>query len=200
MCTIYISHFQKTEKNKYQTEHKAGLKLLSYALSDYAGISMTEKELTADIQKETHGKPFLKSHKNICYNISHCKDMVACGISDSPIGVDLEAIDSFLESILRRTLTPAEKDFLNQMSVDEASRQEWFFRFWTLKESYIKHSGIGLTKPLTDFSFTFDLTQAPYAISCSQEGVYFTQHKIQDSYMLALCTSVPQTDVSLIYV
>jgi len=200
MCKIYISHFEEPQKNKYQVEHQAGLDLLSHALSDSFGISMTTKELTEDIEKESNGKPFLKSYKNICYNISHSKNMVACAISNSPVGVDLEEIQSFLPSILRRTLTSEEKSFLEQMSVDDASQQEWFFRFWTLKESYIKHSGIGLAKPLTDFSFTFDLEKNPYGISCSEDGVYFSQYKLQEDYILSLCTSVPVTEVSILYV
>lgn len=197
MCTIYISHFEPAKKKIYQTQHNAGLKLLSYALADYAGIFISEKELPEHIGTGPHGKPFLKDHPDIHYNISNCEDTVVCAFDSMPLGVDIEKIQSFLESIIRRTLIPEEQDFLNTMSKDDASRQEWFFRFWTLKESRIKHSGLGLSMPLTDFSFSFDLDKNPYEIICSEEGIYFSQQILEHNYVLSLCTSHPQTQLRI---
>ncbi len=188
MCTIYLTHFTHTANKKYQTEHNVGLQLLSHALFDYANISMDASDLPSQIEKGSHGKPFLASHENLHYNISHCSDMVACAISHAPVGVDIEEIRDFPEHILRRVLTDDEKAFLNQVGTDSISRNEWFYRLWTLKESRIKHSGMGLAMDLTSFSFTYDLKLEPYAISCSDDGLSFFQQIVEERYVLSLCT------------
>ena len=38
------------------------------------------------------GKPFLKGHPGIHFNISHCSRCVCCAVSDRPVGVDVETI------------------------------------------------------------------------------------------------------------
>lgn len=198
MCTIYISHFELNKENKYQTQHQAGLKLLRYALADYAGIVFAEDELELNIEKGSHGKPFLSAYPDIHYNISNCNDIVVCAIDRRPVGVDIEKVRVFHDRIIRKALTADEQIFLNAVGINDALRQEWFFRFWTLKESFLKHCGKGLLIPLTDFSFDFDLTQRPYGISCSQEGIFFYQEKIEGEYILSLCTDVAEVKPEII--
>lgn len=199
MCKIYISHFELNKENKYQTQHQAGLKLLRYALTDYAGIVLAEDELEMNIEKGSHGKPFLSTYPDIHYNISNCNDIVVCAINTQPVGVDIEKVRVFNDRIIRKVLTPEEQLFLNEVCVNDCLLQEWFFRFWTLKESFIKHCGKGLSIPLTDFSFDFVLTQTPYGISCSQKGVFFYQEKIEDQYILSLCTDVAGVKPEVVY-
>ena len=126
--------------------------------------------------------------------------MVVCAVDNSPIGVDVEKIESFLDSVIRKTLTAEEKAFFEEMSQSEELKQEWFFRFWTLKESRIKHSGLGLSMALTDFSFSYNIEKEPYEITCSEEGLSFYQEIIEDNYILALCTTHPQPQPQIINV
>lgn len=200
MCTIYISHFEQTQEKKYATEHNAGLKLLSYGLSDFANISFSPEELVSAIESGPYGKPYLKSYPDIHYNISHCEDTVVCAISHNSIGVDIESIRPFSELIIKKVFTEEEKTFLSKMSVDEYSHQEWFFRFWTLKEAYIKHAGRGLAMSMNEFSFSFTGQAEPYQVSFSKPGLFFTQKKLANDYILSLCTASLSVDLNLIYV
>lgn len=192
MCKIYISHFKQSNENKYQTQHQAGLSLLRHALKDYANLDLMEDELEKNIEKGNYGKPFLRSYPHIHYNISNCQDIVVCAVSKQPVGVDIEKVRDFNKKIIRKVLTSEEQLFLQKITGNDCLQQEWFFRFWTLKESFIKHCGQGLSMPLTDVSFSFDSTQAPYGITCSQEGVFFYQEKIENQYILSLCTTIPK--------
>lgn len=200
MCTIYISHFEQTANRKYRTEHSAGLRLLSAALDDCFGIYIPAENLPAAIRTGTYGKPELISHPDIHFNISHSEDIAACALSRQEIGVDIEKIQPFRESVIRKVLTDGEKDFLNRMGTDTVSRQEWFFRFWTLKESRIKHSGMGLSMPLDSFSFQYDLNSSPCRISSTEHDLYFHQQMLHREYILSVCTSVPNTEPVIIYV
>jgi 4'-phosphopantetheinyl transferase len=98
------------------------------------------------------------------FNLSHCHGMVAAAcVLDRDIGVDVERIDrkSATTDIARHFFSPAEVNALESLPPDR--QRAAFFSFWTLKESYIKARGMGLSIPLADFSFTLD----PPAISFS---------------------------------
>ncbi len=200
MYSIYIYHFQQTEKHKYRTEHSAGLHLLSTALAARYGVHISAEKLPDAIRTGTHGKPELAPYPDIHFNISHCEDIAVCAMSSREIGVDIEEIRPFPDAVIRKALTAGEQEFLKQMSADERSRQEWFFRLWTLKESRIKHSGRGLSMPLDSFSFQYDLNTSPYKISCSDRGLHFHQQLLDDRYVLSACTSVPETAPEIIYI
>lgn len=200
MCYIYIYHFQQTEKQKYQTEHSAGLHLLSTALAARYGVHISAEKLPDAIRTGTHGKPKLSSYPDIHFNISHCEDIAVCALSGHKIGVDIEKIRPFRDSVIRKALSAEEQEFLKLMSTDEHSHWEWFFRLWTLKESRIKHSGMGLSMPLDGFSFQYDLSTSPYQISCSEHGLYFHQQVLNDNYVLSVCTSEPEIVPEIIYI
>ncbi|MCH7595579.1 MAG: 4'-phosphopantetheinyl transferase superfamily protein, partial [Planctomycetes bacterium] len=72
-----------------------------------------------------------------------------------PLGVDVEKIDARRGSrgIAERYFAAPELDHLKGFDGEEYLR--WFFRIWTLKETYIKARGLGLTLPLNDFFFSF---------------------------------------------
>ena len=48
-----------------------------------------------------HGKPFIIGHPDIHFNVSHCREGVICVISDRPVGVDIESIREYTESLVR---------------------------------------------------------------------------------------------------
>lgn len=203
MVSIYLTHFVQPEKMKHTAEHNVGLRLLSQALNDHFQIQIPSEQLDDQMEKNSYGKPSLAAYPEVHFNISHGSDLAVCAVSDHCIGVDVEGIHDFHDTILRKVLTEDEKAFFHQMSTDEATKREWFFRFWTLKESRIKQAGMGLSMSLTGFSFTFDLTKDPYQIQCSDPDLFFHQYKLDaadSSYLLSLCTTVENETVELIWV
>ncbi len=99
------------------------------------------------------GKPYLIQSINISFNLSHKSEMGVLAIClDSPIGVDIEAVEPIEEC-----LTLADQFF----SVQEASKLralkeektlQAFYYLWTSKEAYVKGLGDGLSHPLDDFT------------------------------------------------
>jgi 4'-phosphopantetheinyl transferase len=104
-----------------------------------------------------HGRPEIEASMNprgIRFNISHTPGIIAIGVVlKNDIGVDVENINrkSDVSKIANRFFSPREISDLN--SVPESRRRERFFQYWTLKESYIKARGIGLSLPLGQFAF-----------------------------------------------
>lgn len=94
---------------------------------------------------EEHGKPFLKEYPGIHFNISHCRKGVACAISESPVGVDIEEIQ--YDALLSQTvLNPEERSAVEMSDEPEVK----FTELWTRKESFLKLTGEGIRDNLKD--------------------------------------------------
>ena len=116
------------------------------------------------------------------FSFSHSKDYVICGISDLPIGVDVE--------YLRKNL-PLYSDHIFAESEEGTVRNapnpsEEFLRYWTCKESYIK---CAYPREENLRSITLDMHHLPYAIleDDKREDYYFETHSLSDEYQWAFC-------------
>ena len=87
-----------------------------------------------------HGKPSIVGHPDIFFNMSHCKEAAICVLSDKPVGVDIESMRRYRESLARYTMNDEE---MAQILQAECPDME-FTRLWTLKEAVLKRSGEGL--------------------------------------------------------
>ena len=115
--------------------------LLCKALSEEYGIE--EKPLFAYGE---HGKPIIVGHEEIQFNLSHCREAVACAVADEPIGIDIESVHRYNEQLARYTMNDSEmEEILSSERPDIA-----FTRLWTRKEAVLKLSGEGLRSNMKD--------------------------------------------------
>ena len=91
-----------------------------------------------------HGKPFLPEHPDIHFSISHCKEAAICVISDRPVGVDVESVRSFNDSLVHYTMN---EDEIREIEAAEDSAAA-FIRLWTKKEAALKLEGTGISKDM----------------------------------------------------
>lgn len=87
-----------------------------------------------------HGKPSIAGHPEIHFNMSHCKEAAICVLNDKPVGVDIESIRRYSESLARYTMNDEEMTMIGQAERPDVE----FVRLWTLKEAVLKHSGEGI--------------------------------------------------------
>ena len=73
--------------------------------------------------------------------------------SEKPLGCDIEKIRQVKKGFETRFFTEREVLYLNQFREDKLNQ---FFRLWTMKESYMKMTGEGMTLALNRFEFSFD--------------------------------------------
>jgi 4'-phosphopantetheinyl transferase len=109
--------------------------------------------------KGDHDKPSLAapfdSH-GLHFNLTHARGLVAFAIARAPLGIDVENFamrDPPLE-VARSYFTESEADALERLT-PEAQRAR-FFALWTLKESWLKADGRGLSAGLENAEFELD--------------------------------------------
>ncbi len=90
------------------------------------------------------GKPFLKDRPGIHFNISHCREAVACVVARDPVGVDVERRGRYGDTLARATMNEGE---LSRIGEAEDADLE-FTRLWTRKEALLKLTGEGVGKDM----------------------------------------------------
>lgn len=146
LCSQERKH--KTDRFRFEKDKKLSVSafvLLRYMLYKKYGLAdMPEFEY------EEHNKPILKDNTEIKFNFSHCKDTVACAVSDYLVGADVQDIITEKELFNNILLSEKEKEHFRN-SENPCSE---FIRFWTLKESFSKNSGTGIGRNLAKIDFS----------------------------------------------
>ena len=198
MITVYTASYELcADEKKQRKEHELGLSLLQKGLKERYDLLLNIEELQAEIITGEHGKPCLKHHTDIHFNISHTNGLVVCAISEEPIGIDAETIHEFKDSLPRRVLTEQEQEHLSQYKDHEEKYREMFFRYWTLKESYLKWEGSGFSIEPQAISFEPDPKSDSVWKLSSDKSMHFCQKMISEKYILTLC-SAKESKYSLI--
>jgi 4'-phosphopantetheinyl transferase len=99
-----------------------------------------------------YGRPYLLTHPELSFNISHTNGLIALAVAQAGVvGLDIERLRTDRASPkLADYFAASERAALR--SVAPESFDEAFFTYWTLKESYIKALGTGLSTALDSFS------------------------------------------------
>jgi len=123
-----------------------GENLISYSIFK----SFNLKFSSMNFYRNYYGKPFLKGRSDIHFSLSYTDGWIGCAVSTDPVGFDMEKIKEIDLSIAERFFTEDEYLYIKECNDDR--EQIRFFELWTLKESYIKAIGKGLSCPLNSFS------------------------------------------------
>ena len=120
------------------------------------------------------------------FNISHSGDWVVLATGPSPLGIDVERIKDIDLDIAKRFFSGREYDDL--MLKPDEERFSYFFNLWTLKESYIKAVGKGLSLPLDSFSMVMEDNRITIKTE-SDDNRFFRQYPVAAGYKLSICAS-----------
>lgn len=102
------------------------------------------------------GRPWCTNIPHIDFNIAHSGHWVVMALAEQPIGVDIENLSSIRDqlAIARHYFSYDEYEQLQQtLPVWQKHR---FYQLWTLKEAYLKQTGLGITAGLNHLSFHLD--------------------------------------------
>lgn len=131
-----------------QFRHELGQRqcVLSYLLLKRALHEVYDIDENPLFDYGEHGKPFFTNHPDIHFNISHCKDAVACAIDDSPVGIDIESVGRYKDELARYTMNDEEIAKITTADDPEVV----FIELWTKKEAAMKLVGTGITDNLKE--------------------------------------------------
>lgn len=135
-------------------------------------------------QSELYGKPNVQNPTMmpLQFNVSHSHNAILLGFTAKQrIGVDIEYINKSydIESLLNNNFSPGEKTEINN-AMDE-KKYELFFKYWTLKEAFVKATGSGLREFYkTDLARgqtnTGSILLDPSDVSCKKGNQWSLKH------------------------
>ncbi len=188
----YIDRVSPERKSRIETtkrmETKAALLgaglLLDEVLKKSFGLS--------DIETETNefGKPSLKNHPEIHFNLSHSGDVVILTVSDAECGVDIESTQKPHEAMGVANRFFSRNEYAAMML--SADPNEAFCRLWTLRESYVKMRGKGFAIGLS--TLKCDFRRGVCTISqdnLPQTDAFFKELREIPGYRVSICTNEP---------
>ena len=139
-----ISEQRREQALKFKHELGKRLCVLAYQLLKRGLAEVYGIRENPVFEYNEHGKPMIVGYPEIFFNLSHCKEAAICVVSDQLVGVDVESVRSFNESLVRYTMNDAEVKEI-ESAEDQAVA---FIRLWTMKESALKLIGTGISNEL----------------------------------------------------
>ena len=100
-----------------------------------------------------YGKAYISNHEDVHFNLSHSGKMVLCAISDMEVGADVEYIDTTIDLNIAKYYF-YRSEYENIMNAENQADE--FFKYWVLKESYMKYTGLGMNLKLDSFEIIIE--------------------------------------------
>lgn len=158
----------------------AGLLLHRWLLEK--GISYQD----AKMQSYANGKPSFVQYPHLHFNLSHSGEYVVLATGEYPIGVDIEEIKTDYLDIAERFFTSEEIQQIHACdSISE--KEDLFFRLWTMKESYMKVTGLGFELPLHSFSIQIDPQKSTFLYPEGANEFSLYELDAPKGYKLSVC-------------
>lgn len=141
---------------------------------------LKENGLSEDhLKYSENGKPVAD---NLFFNVSHAGDYVVGVSSDCDVGCDIEKIIDAPIEIAEHYFNQSEIEYIKS----ESDKNKAFFTLWTLKESYMKMTGMGMSLPLD--SFEIIKTEKEFVLGRSQEKHGFFKTIEFDDHIFSICS------------
>jgi 4'-phosphopantetheinyl transferase len=139
--------------NLFGIAGKKGDRLAIMQLLKYGVMRIWGLDELPNIARTKQGKPWFPGYPDHHFNLSHSGSFALCGLSTTPIGVDIEQVTPGRGELARYILGKQELRKYNEF----AEKDELLHIYWTLKESYCKCTGEGLKLPPVETTFDIDI-------------------------------------------
>ena len=118
-CQYALRYRQKSD----QLQCLAAYLLLQRALREEYGMTAVPP-----FAYGPNGKPFFEDYPDIQFNLSHCREAVACVVARGPVGIDIESVGIYDDDLVHRTMNEQEQQLIAKSDNPQAA----FTRLWTM--------------------------------------------------------------------
>lgn len=172
-CASFFPEWRKDKMLKYRhlkgkVQNGLAYLLLIKALRDEGAL-----EELPEFEYNEHGKPFLKNYPNLYFNISHCKTAVCCVLAEKEVGIDIEEIAAYKESLANYICN--DEEFVRLQNSE--NQADDFYKLWTMKEAVFKMLGTGITKEIKNILVTPNINVETHRIDDYFISVSYSQSK-----------------------
>jgi len=185
----YIDRVSPERRKRIETTGRAETKaallgaglLLDEVLKKSFGLCEIETETNE------HGKPSLKNHPELHFNLSHSGDIAVLTVSDTECGVDVECTNRPHEAMGVANRFFSRNEYAAMML--SANPNEAFCRLWTLRESYVKMRGKGFAIGLSTLQCDFHRGVCTiHQDHLPQTDAFFKEFRDIPGYRVSVCT------------
>lgn len=134
-------------KNEKEKRRSLGAAFALNAALSHHGLCERNMEYILGDQ----GKPALRDYPELHFSLSHSGDYAICSLGELEVGCDIERMRPDKMRVADRFYTEVEKEWLYQADGME-EQENRLFRLWTMKESFLKVTGRGMSLSLRDFT------------------------------------------------
>ncbi|MEX1830091.1 4'-phosphopantetheinyl transferase superfamily protein [Luteibacter sp. CQ10] len=197
-CDAVMSDEERSQTERFyfpddRLRHRVTRALLRNTLSRYAPVEAGAWRFTVNAYGRPAIDPGHGEARALSFNLSHTRGLIVLAVArDIDLGVDVENIRHRAAplDIADRFFSTEEVAALAMLEAEARPRR--FYEYWTLKESYIKARGMGLSLPLDGFAFSYTATDAialaidPALADDPERWEFWQWHPIDDC-LIALC-------------
>ena len=166
-----ISEQRREQALRYKFEQGQRLCVAAYLLLKQALLELEGITENPIFEYGEHGKPFIVGHPELHFSLSHCKEAAVCVLSRKPVGIDIESIGRYRDSVARYAMSDEE---LNEIQNSEQPKVT-FIRLWTMKESLLKMTGEGINDKMKE------------TLQGVNTEMFTTIERIEKNYIYTIC-------------
>lgn len=190
-----LSKITRTQPLKARVRSLLGGYLLQMAIKEIVDREYPERENKTLIKDLKYGygikgKPFFLDYPDFHFSLSHSGNVVALAVSKQEIGLDIQEYVQIKRDLAKRFFSKEEQEMLLEQKGEDAYK-ELFFMLWSIKESYIKYTGLGMSHGLDTFQIDFDKNEIWEKGNIGQEAdakyKYFRLEELP-GYAFSVCT------------
>lgn len=170
--------------------HKETTKLWQNILQDI--LKRENPDIELKIKRNAMGKPFVENVLGCHFSISHARGKIAIAVDVLPVGVDIERVREVNLGIVEHFFSAEDIKIFSEIPMEH--KNEYFFKMWTQKESYVKCIGKGFSgMPFRKFTIVDDI------LAGDVEGRYsFRTYDVAKEYKMSVCKT-SDTDIRVEY-